>query len=713
MKIMKRIITFLFIAIVSVATVSARIEHPSLLFTKQAVLAANNNPMNAGNKKIILDKADGFLKSNDLSKMDYLSLAYELTGDRKYADHIKDMLLNAVKAQTWSSSEMMLRNPAWHTELQVAHRSFACGLAYDAVYNTLTKDERTTIANGLQRLAVEPAMADWVNDETRIHSLNSMGHNWWSSCVCMGGFLALSLENEIPSNKRYVEKIIGILPEWFGFSGDILQNKMRSFDRDGGQYESVNYANFAIQEAALFLLACKNAAADIKVPDIPQLHKTLNYFAHASYPRNGELWSINFGDSHKSITAESCLEILYALGYCHNDNMLWYFSKVIDGQNRDGFFRSRPMGYVFMPSTKGAPEEPTLDKCALFNDFGIATLRDSWKNDATMLAVKSGHTWNHCHADANSLILFHKGVDLLKDAGNCNYGMSDYRNYFFQSQAHNVVLFNGQGQSTEQQYHGSYLDGNLSTMIDAGNIKYILADGTGPMSDKFSRNFRHYLWWDNIIYVIDDIKSHVDGKFEWLWHPGGDYRKNGGDIEISKDNAAIVLRQLYPQPLIPSGFLQDYPEHFTMEEVSAPSEDGKGEKYIALKLPAKTNQVKAVMAIILKDKPEQKELPVITRRQGENWIGLRIEYQDKVTDLYINQLADGRLMHSNSWIEADGWTTDAYMFGVSYRKDDDATKPDETFICYGSTLRRGKQLYYSSFTKHTLVKKGNKTYNPL
>ena len=28
-------------------------------------------------------------------------------------------------------------------------------------------------------------------------------------------------------------------------------------------------------------------------------------------------------------------------------------------------------------------------------------------------------------------------------------------------------------------------------------------------------------------------------------------------------------------------------------------------------------------------------------------------------------------MHSNSWIEADGWTTDAYMFAVTYAEGTD------------------------------------------
>ena len=51
---------------------------------------------------------------------------------------------------------------------------------------------------------------------------------------------------------------------------------------------------------------------------------------------------------------------------------------------------------------------------------------------------------------------------------------------------------------------------------------------------------------------------------------------------------------------------------------------------------------------------DEKELPEIEKREGKNWIGLRIRNKGKITDIYINQLADGRLMHSNSWIEADG-----------------------------------------------------------
>ena len=63
-------------------------------------------------------------------------------------------------------------------------------------------------------------------------------------------------------------------------------------------------------------------------------------------------------------------------------------------------------------------------------------------------------------------------------------------------------------------------------------------------------------------------------------------------------------------------------------------------------------------------------------------------------------------MHINSWIEADGWTTDAYMFAVSYLRNGNPAKPDRIFINHGSSLRRGKDVYFSSLSKLNAV------YNP-
>lgn len=515
----------------------------------------------------------------------------------------------------------------------------------------------------------------------------------------------MSLQNELPEAVEGARILNEVLPEWFSFAGDVLQQKPKSFDEAGGMYESLNYANFGIQEALQFRLAWKNMNPGQQQPEIPELKKVASYFMHVCYPRTGMLYSLNFGDSHKNVSAESSLMLLYALGI-KDDNMLWYISQVEQGQHRDGYFVNRPMGFLYTPDLRKAPSLPEAKKSQLFADFGWATMRTFWERDATMLAVKSGYTWNHSHADANSFILFHKGVDIIKDAGNCWYPNPEYRNYFFQSQAHNVVLFNGKGQSREQQYHGSTLRGYLHYLMDAGNMKYILADGTGPYSDNFSRNFRHFLWMDNVIYIIDDLKTHDVGQFEWLWHPGGEAKKQGIDLNITHGNSSVIVRPLYPQLLAKSDFVHDYPEDLYWEVIETPSEDLKGkDSYYSFHLPAKTDRVKGVTAIILKDTPGEKLLPRMEKREGKDWIGLRIRNEGKVTDLYINQLADGRLMHSNSWIEADGWQTDAYMFAVTYEESTDAADSKDFFICHGSALRRGEVSYFSSLSKLFVIRK--------
>ena len=170
----------------------------------------------------------------------------------------------------------------------------------------------------------------------------------------------------------------------------------------------------------------------------------------------------------------------------------------------------------------------------------------------------------------------------------------------------------------------------------------------------------------------------------------------------------MVIRPLYPQTLAPSNFVHDYPDMLYWEIIDAPKESMDGtEQYWSLHLPATTDRVKGVTAIILKDSPDQKELPVITRKDGKNWIGLTIDDGKNVTDVYINQLADGRLMHLNSWIDADGWTTDAYMFAVTYPKNGKPEKPSRVFVSNGSSLKRGDDIYSSSLAKLSYIFDGD------
>ncbi len=589
---------------------------------------------------------------------------------------MKSELLKRVEDKSWGTSEMLARKPAWNSELKMAERAYKYAGYFDAVYDDLSKKERVHIAAGLKRLALDPLLGDWLNEPTRIHSLNSMGHNWWTSCVCMGGVLAMSLSKEYPECRGYADAVAEALPQWFDFEGDVLQGKPKTFDERGGMYESLNYAVFGVSEALVFLKEYRkyNPQGGKRLLEAirPHLERLPAYFAHVSYPRTGGDWNLDFGDSHNDIKSDRCVNLLAELGFKLKDRK-------------------------------------KLEKSILLEDFGWCMMRTSWEKDATLVAMKSGYTWNHSHADANSFVIFHKGVDILKDGGNCWYPKPEYRNYFFQSQAHNVVLVDGEGQPREQQYRGALLPGSMHNLVDNGSVRYVLANGTGPMARKLSRNFRHLLWIDNVIYVIDDLKSYEPAEYQWLWHPGGKAVKRGFDVTITKDNSSIVLRPLYPRPLANSDFVHDYPDDLWWEYVDAPNERlDSTEQYLSFHLPSKTDKVKGLTAIILKDSPDDNDLPQTEMRDGKNWIGVRTKNGTKITDLYINQLADGRLMHSNSWIEADGWTTDAYMFAVTYEEGSNPADSKDIFICYGSALRRGEKTYFSSLAKKTEIVKREK-----
>ena len=61
---------------------------------------------------------------------------------KKYADKLKEILLDVIKEDTWGSEEMLARIPVWRADLGLAHKAYLSAIAYDAVYNDLSSSER-------------------------------------------------------------------------------------------------------------------------------------------------------------------------------------------------------------------------------------------------------------------------------------------------------------------------------------------------------------------------------------------------------------------------------------------------------------------------------------------------------------------------------------------------------------------------------------------
>lgn len=700
---------------------SAQREHPYLFYTMQRINRLKErigvDTFLASGWNQLKKRCDDWLTRPKGGSMDVFAFAYCMTGDRRYADRAKDLLKDNVNRPYWDGMDD--RTPRWNSALSTGHNNWISSVTFDAIYNTLSRDERKEIASKIVKLGIEPTIVDWTSKDKRIQSLNNMGHNWWSAIVFEGGVASLAVMNEIPEAKNWAADLMEDSKEWFAFSGSVLENKVPTFDPEGGFYESVSYANYAISEYLMFRLAWTNVLGTIKMPYDGLLQKTADWFISSCYPRSKEqMMSLNFGDGNDFANGDKPLKILTAIGL-GKEYYDWYLKQTARNQFREDLNITTPMGLLYQPENKSAVSLP-LPNSSLHSTMGWAMLRDSWQPDATLLGVKCGYTWNHSHADAGSFVLYHKGQYLLIDGGDVNYANDEYSDYFVTSRAHNVIMFNGEAQDPQDQYHAVKTAGNLYNLLDGGDLKYLLADATGPTSKNFLRSYRNFLWIGNVILIIDDVHTYDIGQFDFLLHYADTAGKKGPDFEITKGNAGILFRPLYPETL-PLGYAHDFPEKMKFRTEYGLKDRTTNVKipYYVISPPEKTDRTKFVNAILLLDennKPAEgftgssgadasaarTNLPTIEKFEGTNYIGIRIIQNRVVTEVYFNLLADGRLMHRNANINMNGWDTDAYISAFTFPEGadrSDISKLNSYFVSNGSYVRRGSKVLLSSLSK--------------
>ena len=613
-----------------------------------------------------------------------LGLAYQMTGEKRYAQKLRDALIHYSKLSRWAGDAH--HDPPWHSELNTARFCYGYAVGYDSIYDFLSEDEKKTVAEAMVRLGILPTLDDWVLGEKRIHALDSMGHNWWSVCVSMAGLAALSLAGDQPQAETWANRVSDVFPEWFYYQGNILQNKPANFNTKGAFYESVSYANYALSEYLLFRLAYSNVFGKSAAPDIPLLDSAGDFFVHSCYPSSDSIMSVNFGDSSLRTTGARTVRMLLANGY-DKPQYHWYLTRTDRGLND-------PVGLLYDNLQPRQAVDDDFAESMLYPDIGWAVLRSSWGDDATMLAIKSGFAWNHAHPDAGSFILFHHGVPLIIDSGNCSYSRREYTSYYRHSKAHNVILTGGQAQNPEDCGNGdrgTVTPGRIPMLMDAAGLKYVFADATGPTSWKFSRNYRHFLWLNDVILIFDDVRTHEKGRLEWLLHYQDKAEEQDRQILLTNGDVRAIVQPLFPEEMkfVEKKGLED---HRPDSEVT----------YLAFTPERPVRDAKFITAVFPLEPGSEEPAVQIERLNANEAIGVRLSDGKKLTDVYLNLRADGRKMHRNSCNVIDGWDTDAYLFAVTRPKDADGNDPDSTvryFVAGGSYLRRNGKVVLDSLSK--------------
>jgi len=704
----------LFNGLESASCASTRVgpaEGPYLYYTRERLQALRqrieNNPVVGKAWADLLKRADRLVSDNLVSR-EYaesgegqhgnygrpsrqmsqmgatLGLAYRMTAEPKYAAKLRQAMLHYAGLRRWAGDAK--RDPPWHSELNTARFCFGYGIGFDSIRGTLSTEDRHTIVRAMKDKGIRPTLDDWVLGPRRIHALDSMGHNWWSVCVAMAGVAALSVLDDEPQAEYWVSEVRDAFPEFFAYQGNILQNKSPNFDAGGAFYESVSYANYALSEYLLLHLAYTNVFPERPLPELPLLEKAGDFFVNTAYPTSESILSVNFGDSNLNASGAETLRWLLANGI-ERPSFHWYITRTDTGLND-------PLGLVYNQVQPRTDPPEDLPNTCLYPDIGWAMVRSSWQDDATLLAVKSGFAWNHAHPDAGSFVLFHGGRPLIIDSGNCSYSRREYTSYYRHSRAHNVILLDGQAQHPEDCGNGDrgvVHPGQVCHLMDLAGIKYVLADATGPTSWKFSRNYRHFLWVDDVILIFDDVRTHDAGQLEWLLHFEGQAQEQGSTVYLSNGTAArAIVKPLFPKNLSVQRRkgLKDHDPDTEVEYLAfLPANKDRETKFITAILPLRESQ----------ERPEV-ELELL---EGDEMLGVRLSGAERVTEIFLNLRADGRRMHRNSNKVIHGWDTDAYLFGVTRPVDSPDTLDSITrsFVVCASYLRKNGNLMLDSLSK--------------
>ncbi len=622
-----------------------------------------------------------------------LGLAYQITGDERYAQKLRQALLHYAGYEQWCSPGYNARTPSWRSDLGTPEFCHGTAAGCDALHDFLPAEDRTRIEEALVRLGILPILNDWVLGEHRIHALDSMGHNWWAVIIAGAGIGALALIDRDPRAPAWARAAEAALERFFDYRGQVLQNKPANFDAAGAFYESVSYAHYPLSEYLRFRVARMNVLPEPPPARIPVLDRVVGFFAHTFYPSSISGVSVNFGDHGGGRRAGASMRLLAAQGF--SPELARWLLQRTDPEPDDA------LAWLHLAATAGPARNP-LPRSVIYPDIGWAVLRDSWENDATLLAVKSGDTWNHAHADAGSFILYHAGQPLLIDSGKCSYAHRAYNGYYRQSRAHNVVLFNGLGQPEDDPARGAKFPGRVHGLLDGHGVKYVYADAAGPMARHFRRDFRHWLWLDGVILIFDDLLAHEPGRFDWLLHHAGAARRDAATIEVVHGAARARVKMLFPED----------PE-IREEDGLNDNEPEAPVKFLAFSNRTPALEQKFITAVTpVPAFPRHSSaggppgsaapLPAVELLREPDALGVRVRHEDRITDVYLNLQADGRRMHLNSNNTIAGWETDAYLFALTRPAAAGAASPDNVtrwFVSAGSYLRRDGRVVLASVSK--------------
>jgi oligo-alginate lyase len=375
---------------------------------------------------------------------------YQITGDRKYASFVRDMLEKYAVLYPTLGAHPLSKDQApgklFHQSLNEANWLVATAIAYDCVYDALTPAERARFEKNIFR-----PMADWlsVNQAREFDRIHNHG-TWATAAVGMIGY--------VMHDTSYVNRAL------YGTkrnkSGGFIRQLDELFSPDGYYMEGPYYVRYALLPFYQFAEAIENNQPQLKIYDYRGgiLKKGLYAALQTTFP-NGVFAPINDASRTMDVTTpEVVLALDLAYGHYGADaNLLGEAALQHDVILAGGGLKvARDL--ALHPDAKAVWPSVEFTDGPDGKEGGLGILRAGAGRDATMLLMKYGvHGQGHGHFDKLHFIFFDGGNEVVPDYGFARWiniepkdggrYLPENDSYAKQTIAHNTVVVDETTQS--------------------------------------------------------------------------------------------------------------------------------------------------------------------------------------------------------------------------------------------------------------------------
>ena len=505
--------------------------------------------------------------------------AYQLTLDKKYADHAYELMAKMAGYSHWN---------AGGKDLNVGDCAKNVGISFDLVYDALTEEQRDTVATGILKHAVA----------AKLNKPNLNLNNW--NPVTNGGLGigAMAIMNEYPNEAaQMVVQCVSAIP-----------HSLMEYYPDGSFPEGVAYWSYMSENFIDFLAALRSGLGkSYKLEEFTGFSKTGYYPLYLQGPTKDIRFK--FGDDSAKVIGLP--EMFYLAELFDNPHYAQYQFEIIRANK--AYITLAPYWYTeeMRERAQGMYDELPLDRC--FDGHApVATMRSAWEDEnALFIGTKGGFPQiSHSDMDMGTFTLAalgqEWGIEFYPLVGSragfpSQFRMTRYMYYGASPQGHNTLFFDpgatypnlefGQELTTHTRFEDFYSGDNSAYSIMDLSDAYRRYSSSLKRGIALFNNRREFL-------IQDELVSGARNTLYWFMHTKADITTNGNTAVLSIGENRLYCKILSPVDatfeVLPAAALPNTPTIADFDDTAYPTI-----KKLSIKMPVKGSEKVAVWMVPL------------------------------------------------------------------------------------------------------------------